>query len=293
MKPIKLLLPLLFVTLTFSQINMATSIPRGLDSRSPSDGRWRLRDSPLLQVTENTLTNDDVLKMIAAGLSETTIIQVIQKVPNVFDTSPDALIKLKQGGASTGIIEAMLGTTRPTASAIVPAEQAGKGVFVQRGTDWNRIEEVSSIEVRNVGQIANTVTFGVKEARVISVFRGEKAEQQLNQRRPVFRVAGLGASARDVYIVALRLNPDRRDLEMGRQGLIKKMSFGFRKRDVRDVEVKRLGEDLFEVTPKQDLEPGEYIMVIGGVSMPTNSSAGTEGTTGFDFGIGVADSRRR
>jgi len=57
--------------------------------------------------------------------------------------------------------------------------------------------------------------------------------------------------------------------------------------------VKRLGEDLLEVTPKQDLEPGEYIMVLGGVNMPTNSSAGTEGTTGFDFGIGVGDSVRR
>jgi hypothetical protein len=172
-----------------------------------------------------------------------------------------------------------------------------KGVFAQDGPQWKRIEEVSSIEVRNVGNIASTVTMGIKEVRVVCVFRGEKAELQLDNRRPVFRLAGLGASARDVYIVAMRLNPDRRDLEMGRAGLIKKLSYGFRKRDVRDVQVKRLGDDLLEVTPRQDLDPGEYILVLGGVAVPLNTSGGrsrtampapTEGTTGYDFGI-VAD----
>jgi len=101
----------------------------------------------------------------------------------------------------------------------------------------------------------------------------------------VFRISGLGASARDVYIVEMRLNPDRRDLEMGRAGLLKKTSFGFRKRDVHDVEVKRLGEDLLEATPKLELEPGEYIMVLGGTNVRSNSAAGFEGTTGYDFGI--------
>ena len=102
--------------------------------------------------------------------------------------------------------------------------------------------------MRNVGEYASRATFGIKEVRVVCVFRGEKAELQMDNRRPVFRLSGLGASARDVYIVSMRLNPDRRDLEMGRAGLIKKMSYGFRKRDVRDVAVKRLGDDLLEVT---------------------------------------------
>jgi hypothetical protein len=194
-------------------------------------------------------------------------------------------------------------TTRKKTNSSTPMETANisRGVFAQNGPEWNRIEEVSSIEVRNVGNISSTVTMGIKEVRVVCVFRGEKAELQLANRRPVFHVAGLGASARDVYIVAMRLNPDRRDLEMGRSGLIKKLSYGFRKRDVRDVDVKRLGEDLLEVTPKQDLEPGEYIMVLGGVAVPLDKpvsgsrsrtgsgtmSMGTQGATGYDFGIVV------
>jgi hypothetical protein len=248
---------------------------------------------PVVAAQNKPLTNDDVAKMIAAGLPESTIVQVIQKSPAAFDTSPDALIKLKRVGATPKIMEAMLGLKSgpPSSSDPVstPSEGAAasmnKGVYIQIQNGWKRIEEVSSIEVRAVGGITSTMTLGLKESRVICVFRGDHAELQLTERRPVFRISGLGASARDVYIVALRLNPDRRDLEMGRSGLLKKVSFGFRTRYVRDVEVKRLGDDLLEATPKQDLEFGEYIMVLGGAGMGRNNSAGVEGTTGYDFGI--------
>ena len=261
-------------------------------------------DPFVFQDTQVPLTNDDVTRMFGAGLTETTIIQVIQKGPSNFDLSPDALIKLKQQGVTAKIIEAMVASrTTPNSSTPTQTVINSKGVFAQNGTEWKRIEEVSSIEVRNVGNISSAVTMGIKEVRIICVFRGEKAELQLDDPTPVFRIAGIGASARDVYIVAMRLNPDRRDLEMGRSGLIKKLSYGFRKRDVRNVMVKRIGDDLLEVTPKENLEPGEYIMVLGGVAVPltspvqrsgtvgvpvgrtTGMPTATQGATGYDFGI--------
>ena len=293
MKLFRLLVPVLLLVMASSDISVAINAPRQQSASTPDRPRL-VQQAPADQVTQKTLTNDDVVKMITGGLAEVTIIQVIRKGPADFDTSPDALIKLKENGASPRIIEAMLGPVSSTPGVPARAEPvSGRGVFVQSASEWKRIEEVSSVEVRSVGNIAHGATFGIKEQRVICVFRGEKAERQLNERRPVFHVAGLGASARDVYIVELRLNPDRRDLEVGRSGLVKKLSYGFRKRDVHDVDVKRLGEDLLEVTPRQDLEPGEYIMVLGGVRMLPNASAGAEGTTGYDFGIGRTDVVRR
>jgi hypothetical protein len=293
MKLFRLLAPLLLFVMAASDISVAINVPRQQSASTPDRPRL-VQQAPADQVIQKNLTNDDVVKMITGGLSEVTIIQVIRKGPTDFDTSPDALIKLKENGASPRIIEAMLGPVSSTAGVPARGEAvSGRGVFVQSASEWKRIEEVSSVEVRSVGNIAHGATLGIKEQRVICVFRGEKAERQLNERRPVFHVAGLGASARDVYIVELRLNPDRRDLEVGRSGLVKKLSFGFRKRDVHDVDVKRLGEDLLEVTPRQDLEPGEYIMVLGGVRMLPNASAGAEGTTGYDFGIGRTDVVRK
>lgn len=255
-------------------------------------------DPFFFQDPQVALTNDDVTRMFEAGLTETTIVQVIQKGPSNFDISPDALIKLKQQGVTAKIIEAMVATkTTPNRSTPTERRINSKGVFAQNGAEWKRIEEISSIEVRNVGNISSAVTMGIKEIRIVCVFRGEKAELQLDNPRPVFQIAGFNASARDVYIVAMRLNPERRDLEMGRSGLIKKLSYGFRKRDVRDVMVKRLDDDLLEVTPKENLEPGEYIMVLGGVAVPLTSPAqrsgtrttgvptATQGATGYDFGI--------
>ena len=318
MKTIQFAVVALFLTLTCGDTTSALNFKRHIsDYRSHSNVEALSTDPFVFQDPQVPLTNDDVVKMFGAGLTESTIVQVIQKVPANFDTSPDALIKLKQQGVTAKIIEAMVATrTIPSSSTPTETGVNSRGVFAQNGALWKRIEEVSSIEVRNVGNISSAVTMGIKEVRIICVFRGEKAELQLDNPRPVFQVAGLGASARDVYIVAMRLNPDRRDLEMGRSGLIKKLSYGFRKRDVRDVNVKRLGDDLLEVTPKQDLEPGEYIMVLGGVGAPFTGSgnrsgsrsvmipgsrsvgipvgspvimsAGTDGTTGYDFGIVAA-----
>jgi len=311
MKTLPVAIIALMLTLTCGDSTSALNFNRHISEYPSYSSVEALSIDPFVfQDPQVPLTNDHVTRMFEAGLAETTIVQVVQKGPSNFDISPDALIKLKQQGVTAKIIEAMVAArTTPNSSTPTETRMNSKGVFAHNGAEWKRIEEVSSIEVRNVGNISSAVTMGIKEVRVICVFRGEKAELQIDDPTPVFRIAGIGASARDVYIVAMRLNPDRRDLEMGRSGLIKKLSYGFRKRDVRDVHVKRLGDDLLEVTPKQDLEAGEYILVLGGVaaplSMPGNRSgsrsviipgggsagisAGTEGTTGYDFGIIAAN----
>ncbi len=56
------------------------------------------------------VTNSDVVAMITAGLSESTIIMAIKQGPREFDTSPTTLIELKSKGATTGILEAMMQT---------------------------------------------------------------------------------------------------------------------------------------------------------------------------------------
>jgi outer membrane lipoprotein SlyB len=54
------------------------------------------------------MTNDDVIKMVNGGLGEATVIQAIDAADPGFDTSPDGLVKLKQGGASEAVIQRIL-----------------------------------------------------------------------------------------------------------------------------------------------------------------------------------------
>jgi hypothetical protein len=232
------------------------------------------------------LTNDDVVTMVKGGLSETAIVLAVQRGPARFDTTPAALVSLKEQGVPARVIEAMLGGGKEAAAP------APKGAFYKvDGAKWARIEQITSLEVRAVGQFASLLTNGIKEMRMVCVFRGARAQAQFNERRPVFRVSGLGVSAGDIYIISLRKNPERRDVEVGRSGLLKKASSGFRKRDIHDVEVKRLGDDLLEITPKNDLAPGEYLLFTGNLNaggaqlLGRRAVPGVSSVSGFDFGI--------
>jgi outer membrane lipoprotein SlyB len=62
------------------------------------------------------MTNDDVIKMVKGGLGEATVIQAINAAEGGFDTSPDGLVKLKQGGVSDAVIQKIL-AHRPAAAA--------------------------------------------------------------------------------------------------------------------------------------------------------------------------------
>lgn len=77
------------------------------------------------QDAQNPLTNADILKMTESGLAEDTIILVIQKSSNSFDTSAGALIELKKAGVSNAVLNAMLSKPHgsPADSTAAPTAQ--------------------------------------------------------------------------------------------------------------------------------------------------------------------------
>lgn len=54
------------------------------------------------------LKNTDIVKMVAAGLSDDVILQAIRASPSEFTTTPDALVELKTAKVSDTIIAAMI-----------------------------------------------------------------------------------------------------------------------------------------------------------------------------------------
>jgi hypothetical protein len=62
------------------------------------------------QAAPNAITNSDVISMTKAGIGEQTIILAIQRGPDKFDTSPQALIALKRAGVSDQVLNAVLST---------------------------------------------------------------------------------------------------------------------------------------------------------------------------------------
>ena len=68
------------------------------------------------------MTNDDVIRMVRAGLSDATVIQAVDGSPPGFDASPDGLVRLKQGGVSEPVIQRIL--SKSTGAGATPAPSA-------------------------------------------------------------------------------------------------------------------------------------------------------------------------
>lgn len=86
------------------------------------------------------MTNKDVISLLEAGMAEDVVLQAIQTSDTKFDTSAQALIRLKQKGATPAILKAMMpggkeqaakaqqqpkASAKPTATAEKKAPAAG------------------------------------------------------------------------------------------------------------------------------------------------------------------------
>jgi hypothetical protein len=82
--------------------------------------------STAAQALQPSITNTDIVKMVKAGMSDNTVLLVIQKGPTKFDTSTNALIALKQAGVSETVITAMLTSPQSPAQPVAtPSGMAG------------------------------------------------------------------------------------------------------------------------------------------------------------------------
>lgn len=80
-----------------------------------------LCDAQVVQARPGTLQNQDVVKMVQAGLDDALIISKIRTSPSNFQTDPDTLIQLKRLGVSGAIMQAMTEAGSPPPPANQPA----------------------------------------------------------------------------------------------------------------------------------------------------------------------------
>ena len=106
------------------------------------------------------MTNDDVIKMVKGGLGEATVIQAIDNAEAGFDTSPDGLVKLKQGGVSDKVIQRIL-ARKGGAPVAAAAPAAAPPVCKECGTISGIREIEKPGQATGVGAVAGGVLGGV------------------------------------------------------------------------------------------------------------------------------------
>ncbi len=81
-------------------------------------------------VAQAVLTNDSIVKLSKAGLSDGVILSSMNNSPGDFDVSPDGLVALKTAGVSDRVIAAMVQKSAKAAPQAQPVSAAPPRVFL-------------------------------------------------------------------------------------------------------------------------------------------------------------------
>ena len=255
------------------------------------------------------LSNDDIGKLLSAGLGEATVLQAIDTATEfTFDTSVDALIKLKKAGASDAIIQKMMlrQTSQQTSTQASTSPQTNSGIsggkcvmevlgYEDRATmlvDGKVIPMQSHIatinsDVSGGSVIASALTLGIVSAKGSASLRlrGEHATLRIQNRLPEFPdiMMPAGSTPDDsIPLVQMKVKEKSRvwiigTTEMGIGGLKDRSSYD----DSRiPLSMEIIADNCtwrdktwtqYRLKPAKPLDNGEYGLVMG--------------TTVFDFAV--------
>ena len=244
------------------------------------------------------LTNADIVEMTKAGLPENTIVLAIEKGPAQFDTSPQALIQLKNNGVSTATLDAMIRAGAPATTASSNTTSVRKpdplnplstttvmtpgssGVAMIDG-DTRTAMKYSTPDARTNSMLGAFVN-PLHKSRINYALNGNHAPLRTRNTSPSFEV-GIVADANPTDVVAvvkLKAKSDRREIEASRGG-ITGISTGFRKQDLVPVTLEEVPGSpnqvykTYRVKLVSPIPPGEYALVYGSGSF-------------YDFGVDTA-----
>lgn len=235
---------------------------------------------------QELLTNEAVMAMKKAGLSDAVILAKIRSSQSKFDVSTQSLVALKQAGLSDQIIEAMVGHAGPAGAvgvppataAVAPSATGGlpprrEAIFHVRGDQYIELgAAIASLETNHA--------FFSSDSEI--VLKGRKASYRTTERQPVFFSMWPSNEA-----PLVRLKPgddhDDRNLKVGSGSFMPfggTVKMGVRSKDTIDVEAEKDPRGFYRIKPRTPLEPGEY-----GFILTHGLAAGGAGGKVYDFGV--------
>ncbi len=230
---------------------------------------------------QEVLTNDSLVALKKAGLSDAIIISKIRSSQTKFDVSTKGLIGLKNAGLSDQVIEAVVNAgsapaTPPAATA--PAPPAAAAATATKETIYH-LAAGKYVELNPASSSMETnVSFYSNKSEL--VLKGRKAQYRVTDKKPVFYSAW-GPNEAPLVRMKPGSDHDDRNLKIGGGSFMPfggTQSYGVRSEDKIDVDAEKDARGLYKMTPKEPLKPGEYAFVL------TFGSAAGSGRV-YDFGI--------
>ncbi len=235
----------------------------------------------LLQAQEK-LSNESILKMASAGLSEVVILSTINHNPGAYTTSVQDLIALKQAGLSDKVIAAMINKAvgdQPVATSRQEAVESGNaqppqmeiGIYTKKGETWTEVlPEV--VNWKTGGTLKSLASAGIVKKDINGNLIGPASRNTVKTPLDFLIVAPEGVSITEYQLIRLRLNKDYREFRTITGGILNQQSGAMR--DMVPFEGKRVSPRVFAVTLPTNLGAGEYgFLSPGAVGSSGNSAA--------------------
>lgn len=271
--------------------------------------------APAAAPAAEIVTNDTVLRLLAAGVPEQAVVAKIRGSKTAFDLSTDQLIALKGKGVSGPVLAAMLDPS-PVVSAALEfstdspdigvAHYPGVYMFGKADNKMTRMMATTSNQAKTGGLIGYAFTMGIATMSIKATIPGKSAKVRTTNSQPVFYfffdesvpralqgggnsiwmsgVGSLTTSPSELSLVRFSEKPSAREAQVGsmniagaKQGVMDKDRIAF--------EAEQLRPGVFRVTPSVDLKPGEYGFIQALTGGNVSGGGGAMTARVFDFGI--------
>jgi hypothetical protein len=222
-----------------------------------------------LAAAQAAFSNMDVVKLVKLELGDDVVIGKIKQASEVaFDLTTDGLVQLKQAGVSSRVISAMLERTTQPAAPMPNAGGGNQPQFFAGGDDVRIV--INDREIRlpaNRGDISSTGFWPV--VFTFLDYPGLHARTRVKNARPTLVIRSEHDPKGYYYLGMLDVNHEE---DNNRSLKIEQKVSGFSAttrvvpagRWFVEYESSEKTPGIWHITPRRDLQPGEYGVVVPG-----------------------------
>ena len=231
----------------------------------------------------SSLDNDTIVRMANAGIGDDLLIQTIRLQPGHYDTSPDALIALKQAGLSDRVLSTLQahGTGLavranrsqslepiPPPPVAPPPGVEGIGVYYKdpHGA-WIPMES-EIVHIKSGGFLKSTFTHNIIKEDHNGVVTGTQAALILPRPEDFLLYTPDGVDAAEYELIRFRLNSKDREFRVLTGGVIH--STGGAQRDDVPIHPVKIAPRTWTFTLPADIPGAEYGILPPGTGNVTN-----------------------
>ena len=222
------------------------------------------------------LTNDSIVKMVKAGLSEDIVLSSIHSQPGRYSTGADDLIALKSAGVSDKIIAAMMNGGGAAAPAAAPAPAAAGGpivaeigVYYRKNDQWADLNP-EVVNFKTGGVLKSIGTAGIVKGDVNGHVEGMKSPNRIASPVDLLVYTPDGVAITEYQLLRLRDCKDCREFRTVTGGVMHVS--GGATRDIVPFEAKSAGKRMWRVL-LPNLGAGEYGFLPPGAFGSANSAS--------------------